>query len=123
MDYPELSGATISERDKAFAQEFANFVNGSMCSPDQTGRELTRAHRYLQQQMFKVFIGFMKQLAYNYQQGRYDDRNEYGRQCELIIPWRGYHRGTIVALSEHGFVVQFSSGAEIDVYKDEIILD
>ncbi len=52
MDYPELSGATISERDKAFAQEFANFVNGSMCSPDQTGRELTKAHRYLQQQMF-----------------------------------------------------------------------
>lgn len=49
MDYPELSGATISERDKAFAQEFANFVNGSMCSPDQTGRELTKAHRYLQQ--------------------------------------------------------------------------
>ena len=46
MDYPELSGATISERDKAFAQEFANFVNGSMCSPDQTGRELTKAHRY-----------------------------------------------------------------------------
>ena len=26
MDYPELSGAAISERDKAFAQEFANFV-------------------------------------------------------------------------------------------------
>ena len=40
---------------------------------------------------------------------------------ELKTPWRGYHRGTIVALSEHGFVVQFSSGAEIDVYKDEII--
>ena len=60
MDYPELSGATISERDKAFAQEFANFVNGSMCSPDQTGRELTKAHRYLQQQMFKVFLCFMK---------------------------------------------------------------
>ena len=57
MDYPKLSGATISERDKAFAQEFANFVNGSMCSPDQTGRELTKAHRY--------------------QQGRYDDRNEW----------------------------------------------
>ena len=65
MDYPELSGATISERNKAFAQEFANFVNDNMCSPDQTGRELTRAHRYLQQQMFKVFLGFMTQLAYN----------------------------------------------------------
>ena len=31
MDYPKLSGATISERDKAFAQEFANFVNGTVC--------------------------------------------------------------------------------------------
>ena len=51
------------------------------------------------------------------------DFPEYGRQCESITPWRGYHRETIVALSEHGFVIQFSSGAEIDVYKDEIILD
>ena len=87
MDYSELSGAIISERDKAFAQEFANFVNGSMCSPDQTGR---------QQQMFKVFLGFMKQLAYNYQQGRYDDRNEWASrlsseayqrliECDLIF--------------------------------------
>ncbi len=73
----ELSGATISERDKAFAKVFADFVNGRMCSPDQTGRELTKAHRYLQQQMYKVFLGFMKHLAYKYQKGRYDDRNEW----------------------------------------------
>lgn len=77
MDYQELSGVTISEQDKAFAQEFANFVNGRMCSADNTGRELTKAHRYLQQQMFKVFIGFMRQLAYNYQKGTYDDHNEW----------------------------------------------
>lgn len=77
MDYQELSGVTISEQDKAFAQEFANFVNGRMCSADNTGRELTRAHRYLQQQMFKVFVGFMRQLAYNYQKGSYDNRNEW----------------------------------------------
>ena len=48
-----------------------------MSSADQTGREMTRAHRYLQQQMFKVFIGFMRQLAYNYLKGRYDQRNEW----------------------------------------------
>lgn len=77
MDYQELSGVSISEQDKAFAQEFANFVNGRMCSAENTGRELTRAHRYLQQQMFKVFVGFMRQLAYNYQKGTYDDRNEW----------------------------------------------
>ena len=77
MDYPELSGVTISKHDKAFAQEFANFVNGRMCSADKPGKELTRAHRYLQQQMFRVFIGFMRQLAFNYQKGSYDQRNEW----------------------------------------------
>ena len=51
------------------------------------------------------------------------DFPEYGRQCELATPWRGYHRGTIVAKTEHGFVVQFSSGAEIDVYEDKIEFD
>ena len=96
MDYLDFFEASISELDMAFAQEFAKFVNGSMSSPDQTGRELTKAHRYLQQQMFKVFLGFMKQLAHNYQQGRYDDRNEWASrlsaeayqrliECDLII--------------------------------------
>lgn len=66
MDYKEFSGETISEQDKAFAQEFANFVNGRMCSAERTGREQTKAHRYLQQQMFKVRIGFIRQLAINY---------------------------------------------------------
>lgn len=77
MDYQEFPGEVISKQDKAFAQEFANFVNGRMCSADKTGKELTRAHRYLQQQMFRVFIGFMRQLAFNYQKGSYDQRNEW----------------------------------------------
>ena len=51
------------------------------------------------------------------------DFPEYGQQCELITPWRGYHRGTIVAKTARGFTVQFSSGAEIDVYEDEIEFD
>ena len=41
MDYQEFPGEVISEQDKAFAQEFANFVNGRMCSADKTGKELT----------------------------------------------------------------------------------
>ena len=48
---------------------------------------------------------------------------EYGRQCEMLTPWRGYRRGTIVAKTARGFVVQFSSGAEIEVYEDEIEFD
>lgn len=51
------------------------------------------------------------------------DFPEYGRQCELITSWRGYHRGTIIAQTARGFIVQFSSGAEIKVYEDEIEFD
>lgn len=164
MDNMNDSGECISEPDKAFAKEFENFVNGRMVSADTTGRELTKAHRYLQQQMFKVFMGFVRQLALNYKEGRYDDRNErasylayaiynhllddrllhdpdfinskpyfdmfyekdfpeYGKQCELLTPCRGYNRGTIVAKTVKGFIVQLTSGAEIEVYDDEIEFD
>lgn len=51
------------------------------------------------------------------------DFPEYGRQCELVKPWRGYHRATIIRKSPIGFVIQFSSGAELDVYPDEIEMD
>ncbi len=51
------------------------------------------------------------------------DFSEYGQQCELVTPWRGYHRGTIVGRTAKGFIVQFSSGAEIEVYDDEIEFD
>lgn len=67
----------VAESDKAFAREFENFVNGKMQSADKTGRAMTCAHRYHQQQMFKVFVGFMRQLAINYKSGRYDDCNEW----------------------------------------------
>jgi hypothetical protein len=77
MDYKDFSEKAISKQDIEFAKEFESFVNGRMRSADDTGRELSRAHRYLQQQMFKVFIGFMRQLAHNYQKGYYDDRNEW----------------------------------------------
>lgn len=49
--------------------------------------------------------------------------DNYGRQCELLTPWRGYHRGTIVGMNGYRYIVQFSSGAEIEVYEDEIEFD
>ena len=67
----------IAEGDKAFVAKFENFVNGKVSSPEKTGRAMTTMHRYLQQQAFKVFMGYMKALAYNYLQRRYDDRNEW----------------------------------------------
>lgn len=48
---------------------------------------------------------------------------EYGKQCTLLTPWRGYSSATIVGLNGYRFVVQVSSGAELEVYPDEIELD
>lgn len=48
---------------------------------------------------------------------------EYGKQVELIRPWRGYHRGTIIGRNGYRFVIQFSSGATIDLYDDEFEFD
>ena len=67
----------IADGDKAFVTEFENFVNGRVTSTEKTGMAMTTMHRYLQQQAFKVFLGYMKALAHNYQRGRYDDRNEW----------------------------------------------
>ncbi len=51
------------------------------------------------------------------------DFPEYGRQCEMLTPWRDYHRGTIVVKTARDFVVQFSSDAEIEVYEDDMEFD
>ncbi len=67
----------IAEGDKAFVAEFENFVNGKVSSTEKTGIAMTTMHRYLQQQAFKVMLGYMKALAYNYRNGRYDERNEW----------------------------------------------
>ena len=67
----------IAEGDKAFVAELENFVNGRVSSTEKTGMAMTTMHRYLQQQAFKVFLGYMKALAHNYQRGKYDERNEW----------------------------------------------
>ena len=67
----------ITEGDKEFVKAFENFVNGKVSSTEKTGMAMATMHRYLQQQAFKVFVGYMKALAYNYRRGRYDDRNEW----------------------------------------------
>ena len=67
----------VSEKDTAFAREFEYFVNGRMYSAEATGKEMANAHRYLQQEMFKVCLAFVGQLAKDYRTGRYDQRNEW----------------------------------------------
>ena len=48
---------------------------------------------------------------------------EYGWQCELIHPYRGHHRGTIIGQEGQQFAVQFSSGLVKLFYADEIYFE
>lgn len=37
----------IADGDKAFVEEFENFVNGRVSNPEKTGMAMTTMHRYL----------------------------------------------------------------------------
>lgn len=80
MDYQN----NVIEGDREFAKQFENYVNGSMQSADATGREMAKAHRYLQQEMFKVCFAYIRQLARDYQAGNYDDRNDWATRLSAM---------------------------------------
>lgn len=49
---------------------------------------------------------------------------EFGKECRLLTPYKGYHYAVIIDITDCMFVVQVSSGASFQVYEDEIeILD
>lgn len=83
-------GETVND---VFVRQFSEHVNGRMQSEKvynrETGkddwiggaqacaRKMAREHRYLQQEMFKVCLEYIKVLAENYEKGIYDGRNEW----------------------------------------------
>lgn len=72
----------ISEKDIEFAKTtLSDFVNGGMSSPKTVAAQMSLDHRYLQSEMFKICLEYIKILAMNYQNGRFDGRNEW--TCSL----------------------------------------
>ena len=67
--------------DDLFARHFGNFVNGQMTNPKDVAKKMATEHRYLQQEMFKVCIEYIKVLAENYRNERFDPRNEHA--CKI----------------------------------------
>ena len=72
--------------DDVFVGQFSNFVNGKMHSKRKTAELMCREHRYLQSEMFKVGLEFIKVMAENAKKGLYDGRNEWAaKTSETII--------------------------------------
>lgn len=64
-------------KDEWFARTFGDFVNGRMCSARKVAEAMAREHRYLQSEMFKVCLVYIRVLSENYEKGYYDARDEY----------------------------------------------
>lgn len=71
--------------DEVFARFFGNFVNGKMRSKKKVVERMCLEHRYLQNEMFKVCLEYIKKLAENCENGWFDPRNQYAAQTSKKI--------------------------------------
>ena len=71
--------------DDVFARFFGNFVNGKLNSKKHVAEVMCREHRYLQNEMFKVCLEYIKKLAENCENGWFDPRNEYAAKTSKAI--------------------------------------
>jgi hypothetical protein len=67
-------------KDELFARNFSDYVNRCPNDFKKAARAMGRDHRYLQSEMFKVVLAYIKELSNSYVYGYYDDRNEWA--CE-----------------------------------------
>ena len=73
------------DNDDVFARFFGNFVNGKLRSKKHVAEVMCREHRYLQNEMFKVCLEYIKKLAENCENGWFDPRNQYAAQTSKKI--------------------------------------
>lgn len=66
-------------------QEISDIVNSTLFFPLEVGVQLANEHRYLVNEMFKMFLHFSGKLAMDYEKGFYDGRNEFACKCSKII--------------------------------------
>ena len=71
--------------DDVFARQFSNYVNRCPNDFKKAAKAMGKDHRYLQNEMFKVFMEYVKILAENARNGRYDVRNQWACNTSKII--------------------------------------
>jgi hypothetical protein len=63
--------------DDVFARFFSDYVNNCGHDEQKAADRMARDHRTLQSEMFKLCMAYIKNLAENTKEGRFDPRNEY----------------------------------------------
>lgn len=65
------------DEHNVFAKQISNFVNSKCYDMGKIARLMANDHRYLVQEMFKLFIAFSKELSKDFFKGNYDPRNQW----------------------------------------------
>ena len=72
-------------KDELFARTFSDYVNRCPNDFKAAAKKMACEHRYLQNEMFKVFMEYVKILASNEAKGFYDPRNQYACKASAEI--------------------------------------
>lgn len=83
------------DNDNLFARQFSRYVNGMARNYQKTASIMAKDHRYLQNEMFKLFTAYVRELAVAHGKKFYDPRNEYACEASAKI---------VKALGESGYV-------------------
>ena len=81
----ELCPKSGEDNDDVFARFFGNFVNGKCHDKKKVADLMCREHRYLQNEMFKVCLEYIKKLAENCENDWFDPRNKYAAETSKKI--------------------------------------
>lgn len=81
----DLCPKSGEDNDDVFARFFGNFVNGKCHDKKKVADKMCKEHRYLQNEMFKVCLEYIKKLAENYEKGWFDPRNKYAAETSKEI--------------------------------------
>lgn len=81
----DLCPKSGEDNDDVFARFFGNFVNGKCHDKKKVAERMCREHSYLQNEMFKVCLEYIKKLAENCENGWFDPRNQYAAETSKKI--------------------------------------
>ena len=73
------------ERDTEFAKALSTYVNSFSVNQKAVAKECTNHHRYLQNEEFVLCMEILKAFASEYDDDRYDDRNEYACKASKLL--------------------------------------
>lgn len=77
FEYENCPRNSDEDNHNVFARQFSNFVNGKCYDKKKVAELMAKDHRYLVQEMFGIFWEYLKVLDNDYQNGRYDGRNQW----------------------------------------------